>query len=279
MRQCIPKPLNLIWALVSVSLLAGDTTTAAETVTVHLLSGRSFTGQVDEKSDADTLWMRFESAGRIKVLRPIAWHRVRSAEVGEQSLSGAEFQRQADRLRSSSKMVPRWDVVGEEKSPGPAASNGAETVAHRARGALGFQPRTVSIVASTRLSQWDADREIDGLEVVVTPLDERGAAVSAAGTVSLEFRVPRAVDREQAPRLHGYRTSTVARATHYVREGDYGVDESVVLRLPFRKSLDDGRSYPLGILEVTMVIPGQGTFQTVVYDVPTRIYSRVRDLR
>ena len=64
---------------------------AAPPVTVHLQSGRSFTGYVDLDTSPAELVLRVEM-GRSTLWRPIAWDRVVSAEIDGRRISAAEFQ-------------------------------------------------------------------------------------------------------------------------------------------------------------------------------------------
>lgn len=246
----------------------------AKTVTVHVQSGRTFIGEVDPKSDNVTLWMRFESVGRIKVLRPIKWTRVTRIESERREVDAEQVRSDLAEWATQSTLVPNWN---SSSSLGTSADQ-PQTMSGRARRALGMQARPVSIVAAARLAQWDSDVPIDGIEVVVTPLDDQGNPIDVSGTVSLEFVVPKAVDREQAPRQHGVRFTTVARSSHLVSSSDYGGD-GVVLRLRFRGGSQFDRSYySHGIVHVRMTIPGHGVFRTSVEDMPTRSFSRIRDL-
>lgn len=268
-----PIQIACLWVAVSASICGATPTTLAKSVTVHVQSGRSFVGAVDPKSDQETLWMRFESAGRIKVLRPIKWTRVRGIETDNGPVDINRFRASVADRATPSTLVPDWP------SPSVASFDATSpSLAAQAKRALGFSSRPVAIVASARLGQWDKDVQPDGIEVVVTALNDRGDPIEVSGTVSLEFIVPQAVDREQAPRQHGSRLTTVARSAHAVTSRDYRGD-GAVLRMNFRRNRPLDRSYfTHGILHVRMTIPGHGVFRTSVEDMPHRTYSQVREL-
>ena len=278
MRQQLirQRPIRIacLWDAVFALICGATRTTLAKSVTVHVQSGRSFIGDVDPKSDQETLWMRFESAGRIKVLRPIKWSRVRGIETDNGPVDIDQFRASVADRAAPSTLVPDWP-----STPCVASFDATSpTATAQAKRALGFTSRPVAIVASARLGQWDKDVQPDGIEVVVTALDDRGDPVEVSGTVSLEFIVPQAVDREQAPRQHGSRLTTVARSSHVVTSRDYR-GAGAVLRMNFRQNRPFDRSYfTHGILHVRMTIPGHGVFRTSVEDMPHRTYSQVREL-
>jgi hypothetical protein len=242
----------------------GQDAPAAEVV-VRLQSGRSFTGFVDPKTDSETLWMRFEKSGKIKIMRPVAWHRIVEIVAGGEVHDPDGFRDQVDQWTSTTNVYPQW--------------GGDSTAALQVRKSLDFHPHVTTIVAAARLAQWDNDARVDGLEVLLTPLDATGQMASVAGTVTLEFIVPRAVDREQSPRQHGVRFATIARAIHLVAATEYGPD-GVVVRLPFRQNdpLANTDWANAGILHVRFVVPGSGVFRASVDDVRTRPFSPIRDL-
>lgn len=256
---------------------------AAEEVTVQLESGRSYTGNIDPKTDDITLWMRFESYGKIRVLRPIKWQIVTHVEAGGVEISADVFREQLGKWISASTMTPPWAALANSRDHAHRLNTHPldfpSSTAERALTAMDFRQRNmVTVMAGARLAQWDNDAQLDGVEVLVTPLDGSGRVLPVRGTVTLELRAPRAVDREQAPRLHGYSFQTVARSSHQISPGDFGPD-GVVVRLHFRQ-YDPQRDLTWldsGVLHVRLVVPGSGVFRTSVDDLKIRPFSPLRD--
>ena len=52
---------------------------AQENITVHLASGRTLTAQIDARTDASQLWLRWDSPNA-QVLRPVRWQCVAAAD-------------------------------------------------------------------------------------------------------------------------------------------------------------------------------------------------------
>ena len=67
-------------------------------IVVHLISGRTMTAQIDARTDAGQLWLRWESPGA-EVLRPIKWKCVTAAEINGNDISGKEFFDMVDQIR------------------------------------------------------------------------------------------------------------------------------------------------------------------------------------
>ncbi|MEO2011477.1 MAG: hypothetical protein ABGX22_22575 [Pirellulaceae bacterium] len=249
-------------------------------VTVYADNGRSFTGTVDPKTDDVTLWMRFESYGTIRVRRPIKWHQVVHVVAGGEELSTEAFREQLDKWTFTSTMTPNWSGMAQSRDlPNRASVNSHSNTAERALNAMGFKQRLVTVSVKARLAQWDNDAALDGVEVLVMPLDDAGRLVPVRGTVMLELTAPRAVDREQSPRLHGVRFQTVARSAHQVKASDFTA-EGTVLRLRFRQTDPqfDSTWLSTGILKVRLVVPGSGVFRASVDDLEIRPFSPIRDL-
>jgi hypothetical protein len=67
-------------------------------ITVHLLSGRSFTAALDARTDVSQLWLRFGHSGTT-ILRPIEWNHVVSANLDGHTVSGDHFRRMVRLVR------------------------------------------------------------------------------------------------------------------------------------------------------------------------------------
>jgi len=62
----------------------------SETIIVDLAGGRSFTAEVDPRTDASELWLRWRRGGST-ILRPVQWDRVVRARFGPETVSGEQL--------------------------------------------------------------------------------------------------------------------------------------------------------------------------------------------
>ena len=116
------RHLPLVVALLTAALAFGANDAAGgEPVEVRLASGRVFHGEIDRRTDDDTLWLRFTWDHTV-ILRPVAWNRVTSATIGSQQLSGTE-------LKNWTKNSGRPADAAPAPS-GPATAKTAGRVAH-----------------------------------------------------------------------------------------------------------------------------------------------------
>ena len=97
---CLQK-LAVIFALCSLPVAAQ----AGQTIAVGLASGRVFTGEIDPRTNSDTLWLRADLDGAT-VLRPISWQRVLLARIGNEELTAGELQSRAASLKTKAKPPP-----------------------------------------------------------------------------------------------------------------------------------------------------------------------------
>lgn len=252
--------------------------------TVEVASGRSFTGDVDLRTDATRLWLR-ESHGTAVIIRPIRWDRVVRAQVGEETFSGAEFRKAIVQARE---VVPKGDKVRLGRSGsirvhagGPADSPAAESrVSGRGSDAMttpGGGTRAAvpvrSLALDARVANWDADVEVDGLVVQVRPLDASQAVVPVRGTLEVSltgWRAATANSKQYSARL--------GRWSQLVGPTDFGLS-GAAYRLPFQAAHPeyDLRWAPYGAVHARLSIPGVGVFEVTESDVRVRPYSATRD--
>jgi hypothetical protein len=239
-------------------------------VTVRLASGRTFTAELDPRTDANRLWLRWQR-GKAAVLRPIHWERVVTAEVGGDELSGEALRRMVERVRQE-------DPFREEPPP-PArvivvkASAEREPPETPAPQRVAQTPRVHSLAIDATVANWDVDVEVDGLLLSVYPLDAAGRVVPARGTLQVD--------------LTGWRTGVVKRPqpffnvgrwTRRVKPEDFGAGEATY-RLGFGAVHPefDRKLAPRGALHARLSVPGQGSFEATASSVRIRPYSAVRD--
>jgi len=266
------------------SSFSADGTRRVPAITVELASGRSFTADVDPRTDAIRLWLR-HSRGTAVILRPIRWQRVVCVKVGEETLSGEEFREVIVQPRE---LVPRGDEVEVGRSGfirvhagPPTDSHAAESPASAgwsgAMAATGGGPRAAIAVRSLAIdawvANWDADVEVDGLVVEVHPLGANQAPVPVRGTLGVTlmgWRSATANSKQYSARL--------GRWSHLVGPTDFG-PSGAVYRLPFQSAHPEYNLQwaPYGAVHARLSVPGGGVFEATQSDVRIRPYSAARD--
>ena len=226
-------------------LLVGSNAHADEYVRVRLNDGRRVAGVIDARTNGDTLWLR--TTGPLMLLQSgFAWDRVHSAQHGDETISAVQLRS----LARDRKTAPAPELLEDLKALRAAEermfteSAGRETL-----------PPVRSLAIYARSANWDADRELDGFEVLVQPLDERGEVVAVNGRIDLRL-MGEATDGPPGalfPELG--RWSVAVRREEFDRDG-------AVLRLPFR-GFDPQRDFdagPFAIVDARLQVAGRGTF-------------------
>ncbi len=248
-----------------------------EAAEVVLNNGQTLVATIDPRTDDKHLWLRYEGQS-MTIRRPVAWNRVAGLTV-----AGHHYDRQTAReaamAHAEPEMARRTRRAGKTVLPPKGSPEWAglkakgNTMADWARGALGLEPRVVSVEARAQLANWDADVEPDGLVVEVTPVAAQGQAAAVDGTVDVQlFEVPRFSDSRRVPHV---------RQGRWVRtfSAEQLQGGSVMFRLPFQASnpalSNDIATH--GLVHVRLNVPGHGTFETSLPDVRLRPYSAVRD--
>ena len=268
---------GLSLTLFGTAVLLADGPAAAQNaqrrIAVQLASGRTFTAELDARTDGRQLYLRWQRGSAV-MLRPIQWNRVVRVQVAGEDLSGEEFRELVKQWRRQVPVRPEEAATRNKSvirsSPGPAESAPAAGAASYRRIET---PRVRSLAIDAALANWDADVEMDGLLVHVYPLDATGAVVPARGTLEVE--------------LTGQRTGIVKRPQPFGRLGrwtrrvgleDFG-PQGAVVRLAFQGVHPefDLNVAPHGAVHARLSVPGQGTFETTASTVRIRPYSVVRD--
>jgi hypothetical protein len=255
--------------------VAGQETpdTGKPTVTIDLVNGQTFSGEVDPRTGPERLWLRAER-GSAAVIRPIRWDRIARANVAGQNLSGDQFQHVVGILRHGlpspvdnparpTTIVLKGQPYGDwpESSPSPQKPPAPRPV------------RNVAIDAS--VGTWGDQVGPDGLVIQVQPRDARGAVVPVWGTLEVELigmRLGVVQPPQPFERLGWW--------TQEVRPEDF-VDSpgGAVYGLPFQAVQPelDTNVAPHAAVLVRLSVPGQGTFAATRSSVRIRPTSVVRD--
>jgi hypothetical protein len=237
-------------------------------VSVRVKSGRTFTGHVDARTDATTLWLRFED-DRATLWRPIAWQRVQSASAGEKNYSAEELRGVATRL-GTTEAAARREWPARQSNSHTSATTSIETVAESST------VRALSL--DVRFANWDADRDDDGLIAAITPIDDAGRPVAASGTLSVELigmTAPRTVDYAGIAVAHEQERPTLETWTVQLAPNDF-LDGTAQVRLPFRNGepADDPRLQNFGVLRARLTVPGSDVVEAELD--PIRLRSTVK---
>ena len=239
---------------------------------VELTSGRIFRATIDPRTDRSALWLRFSRSaiGELTILRPVAWDRIARVRHDGMDYSAADFQPLAQQLKQR---TPRQVFRGlPSAADAPVASVLASSP---------WQPPTLAIIplaithfdVDAYVANWDADVEVDGIELHVFPRTAEGIVAATPGTIEA-----RLIGRRANPAEPSAPFPQIAHWTQRIEPEHFGPG-GAVLRLPFQAVHPDFdfRVGPQGVLHVKLVVPGHGVFETSVADVRIRPYSGMRD--
>ena len=236
------------------------------TVTVRLASGRSFTAAIDAKTDATTLWLRFDAPGA-SLLRPVQWSRVSSAR-------GLQGEMTAEELRQRwPAMVSRTDLP--EIIP-PAVHESSNVVATTQVGPTAT--RVSTLLADAYLAHWGPNVEADGILLLLSPLDDNGRLTAVDGTLEVELVADYRSYLRPAPIHQREPFNRVGSWTFRLTPADFAEGGSARVRLPFQAI--DPQFTPnidsYGLVTLRLAVPGQGVFATSVGDVRIRPMDNIR---
>lgn len=231
-------------------------------VTVSVESGRMFTGAVDTASNAERLWLRFDSVGMV-VRRPVAWSVVRGVHADGRLIPLEQFRRELERWKSSIE-----DPIPADFAPGaePRAESGISDDA-------GPPARVRSTQIEATLVNWDADVEADGLLVRVAAVDAFGNRVAAHGSVEVELigEGPGTTAVRQTFPLLGRWVRPVEPASLGPNGYEFWL-EFQALDPEYDLALG-----PVGLIHARLVVPGSGTFEATTGPTVLRPANAVRD--
>ena len=183
-----------VWAdaaAFAVESLEQPAATGRSAITVELTGGRTFTAELDARTNTAQLWLRWQSSGAA-LLRPIRWDHVARAQVGGEDLSGEQFRALVEQVRRDTPAeiveTPRPTTIVMIGVAEPAYAAGS---AIRPAAAAVESRRVASLMIDARAARWDENVETDGIAVRVYPLDEFGKVVPVWGTLQVDLRAER----------------------------------------------------------------------------------------
>jgi hypothetical protein len=152
---------------------------AEESVTATLRDGRSVTGAVDVRTDAQNLWLRRTRNG-FELVSGFAWNDVLEGRAGNQQFDMPGLRSWAETNKKPGRTFAQLPAAGATNLP--AGRRLATTSAHWLK----------TLVVQGQLAQWDKDAQPDGLRIAVSPLDHQGRIVPIDGHVEFTLVVEQA---------------------------------------------------------------------------------------
>lgn len=260
-------------ALLRLAVLAlnfGFTTLAfAEPIEVELADGNIVTGEVDDQTDADRLWLRREETG-VVLCSGYLWNEVQAIYRGGNRIAGAEIRKSIDDLKSPAKSVLDIAPAILPEMAAPATPINYPVTNTR--------PRIASLHIETQLARWGRGAANDGLRVFVYPLSADGELVPVRGQLDLSLfaEIMNARGGEYTVLRPEFRE--LENTSELVRIGGFA-NGPAVYQLPFRRFHPDVDFdiAPGAVVHARLGIPGQGVFEASADCVPTRNFSPIRD--
>lgn len=272
------EPATTAQALAETQAKTPTPNLAPAQVTVKAKSGRQFSGVVDRRTDATSLWLRVDGRATI-VRRPIDWSRIVSVRYEGRDLSPAEFQPLAVTLGKSAVEPNAWasNVPSEANSSPP-------TYAELARRALADSPHVASIEVNAHAANWDADIETDGILLRVVALDSEGNPTAVKATLEVELVATRPVAMTTRSYARGRDLGKpFVRIGRWTRDFDTtgGKTTTAVFRLPFAAAAPDVdlELGDIGLATATLAVPGEGVFHASDDHVTLRHFNSLRNQR
>lgn len=278
----LPRTAPLVACMLSFGLLVAES--AAVEVTVTLATGRSFTGEIDARSDAEHLRLRFGTAATV-ITRPIAWRTITAARSAGAAISLVQLRELAVTAQAAAeppplvRPAPSKQTAGVPVPPLVAMPDAGGLRLWRVPGAEASPPAGEAIVRSididVRLANWDADVEADGLLLTIAALDALGNVAAVDGTLEVELigeALPPYTRGDAFPVLG--RWSRVVHADDPASRGGYHREQLAFQAMDPAYQLDAPR---YALVNARLVVPGQGTFEASLDGLSLRGFTPVRD--
>ena len=252
-------------------------------VVVTVKSGRTFTAEIDPRSDESKLVLRFTKESST-ILRPIEWGAVTEIRREDEVLpiDAVRARAIADHAALPTVVKPKQIVLrgGSARSASPSSSVRAWPVRPAAGeeelpGAAAIRGPVRSITADAYLANWDADVEADGLALSLGALDGDGYGAAVDGTLEVEL-----IGERQPPYTRGNAFPVLARWTRQVTAAEIEAAGGYYkTRLEFQAVHPEYERWVSNhaLVHVRFLVPGDGTFETSIDAVPMRRYSPVRE--
>lgn len=269
---------------------------SSSVVTLHLVNGRSTTGQVDAATDDRHLVIRRSSANVVLRTR-VLWTSIAGVDIDDQSITVSQLQHQLPELlsdgpRSAFVTSPSFVQVQPEADHGfadvsPYRGNvmtilpdsiAADSPAAFVSPAISHQ-RVRSLQFMTQPANWDNDAEIDGLLIQIRPIDQSGQLVPVNGTLDLKLTgLSRTLGGQVQHGLSPVEFPVLETWSRKIHLTDF-TNAGAVYRLEFQhyRPERDVSVDPIGLTNARLIVPGVGTFAASEDLTLLRPYSQIRD--
>ncbi len=247
-------------------LLLGAENLCASVVTVQTVDGRELTGQIDSKTDAESIWIRREEEN-IVLTTAVAWSSISAARLDGEPVEVAKLADLASELVTEGPvMLLAHHVVDSPREVGVIPAVSYKPVVQALPGPV------ASLEIEAFLVNLDRDVEPDGLEVLVAAVDVHGQSVPVRGNLYVRLWGDR--DVGQVGRV---RFEDLQRWSQPVRPTDFeeGV-ASYSLRFRTVHPEFDWDLMPYALLNVRLGVYGQGNYEATV-PVQIREFNPFRD--
>ena len=238
-------------------------------VTVRTADGRELTGEVDDRTTVEHLWLRRE-AERIVLATPIQWSSIEAATMDGRAVEVSTLARSWPQLTSSGPVGLlsehfQWVVPPESSGVLPAEQR---SIPHHPPPPA----RVVTLEIDAFLVNLDRDVEPDGFSLAIAPIDAHGLSVPVRGNILV-----RLVGERELKRTGGVRFEQLQRWSEPVRLADFhdGV-ANYPLRFRTVRPEFDWELIPYALLNVRLGVYGQGNFEATV-PVKIREFNPFRD--
>jgi hypothetical protein len=242
------------------SLLAVSVTHAENELRIQTTNGRFLHGEMDVRTDAETLWVR-RSEGNIILTSSVEWSEIESAELAGQSITAGELAEQRDDLASAAPAM----FLTEFELQATQSETKAALSFHR-------QPSITNIEIEATLANLDRTVESDGLLVAIAALDEFRQAHAVRGSLTARLVVERL----------NYHTGEVSfeefgRWTKSVSARDFH-EGSAEFSLRFRRYSPefDWELCTAALLNVRLGVHGEGNFEASI-PIAIQEFNPIRD--
>lgn len=220
----------------------------SQLVEVETLDGRTLKGEVDERSDANNLWIR-HTEGNVILAANVSWDAVSSVEIEGVPIEVAKFENDYQHMvtAGSATFLTEFEPYSFASAPRPI---------------LGWrqQSRITTIEVAATMANLDRTVESDGLLVSLAAFDDHGIAVPVRGSFSARLIVERLNQRTGEVRFEEFQ-----RWTAPVLQEDF-FDGVATLPLRYRRISPEFRwdLCTAALLNVRLGVAGQGNFEASV---------------
>ncbi len=251
--------IALAWGL---SLSACYERNAYATIEIETTKGRSLVGEIDTRSDSQTLWVR-TAEKNIVLTTAVPWANVLWTRLDGEEIAPQEVAAQVAKLKTDEPagFLTEWEV----HAPLPPI-NSTLVPDHFLR------PHLASLEIAARLANLDRTVEPDGIVLAVFPIDTHGQLTPVCGSLSVRL-VGELVDQHTG--LVTFKE--LERWNAQIVESMF-LDEGAVVRLRFRHTQPefDLALCTSALLNVRLGVTGAGNFEASI-PVELRTFNPFRE--